>query len=141
MLGRTYHPFYRVSAPNHCKPITQWLLASRLFPSQLSDCRFSRSIGSTSCSCVLGAAGSCGTSLGPCWLIIRCDQCLPGCFRAAGYSSRCEYPMPEGKTPFAQCYEAARYGLFDDVRPGWSEFEPLPGAYDQNCSEIRFWFL
>ncbi|NQV10570.1 MAG: hypothetical protein HQ527_05320 [Cyanobacteria bacterium] len=48
---------------------------------------------------------------------IRFDNCRP----AAGGGITCD-TQPEGNTLLND--EAARYGLFDDASPGWSEFEP-----------------
>ena len=86
---------------------------ARIFPMALIF-RSALAVGAISFGLVTGQPG---------WAGVEFDNCQP----TANGGISCD-TRPNGNTQMDD--EAARYGLFNDASPGWSEFDPDQGFED-----------
>jgi hypothetical protein len=102
--NRSHHP---------SKPFWLPILMARIFPLALIF-RSALAVGAISTALLVGQPGRAG---------VEFDNCQP----AADGGISCD-TRPTGNTQMDD--EAARYGLFNDASPGWSEFDPDQGFED-----------
>ena len=102
--NRRHHP---------SKPFWLPIPVARIFPMALIF-RSALAVGAISTGLLLGQPGRAG---------VEFDNCQPTADGGISCDTR-----PTGNTQMDD--EAARYGLFNDASPGWSEFDPDQGFED-----------
>ena len=102
--NRSHHP---------SKPFWLPIPVARIFPMALIF-RSALAVGAISTGLLLGQPGRAG---------VEFDNCQPSTDGGISCDTR-----PTGNTQMDE--EAARYGLFNDASPGWSEFDPDQGFED-----------